>query len=340
AGSGTAAWGGAAAGAGCGAGAACLRRPPAGAAAAPSRDRPAATATPGRNPAATCAGVPSCPVAVKTAVTTATPNTPPNRCRVLLTPEALPMSAGGTALSAAVGVAGSAIQVPTPAMMNGKTSSGELPVAVAISAIQANPAACSTSPKTISGRGPVRSASRPASGATTTGVAVQGRNRRPAPSEEKPRPSWKYSAARNAAENSAADWRNPVALAAVKARTRSSRPGSIGSGAPPSQAAQPAGGGAGGGSAGTPSVRAQPASPPRTRPQRMPPAPTVTSTTPGMSNRVAGPRVSGSRITDSTAVASPMGTLTQKIQCQFRPYTTAPPTRGPAATARPAMPPH
>jgi len=34
-----------------------------------------------------------------------------------------------------------------------------------------------------------------------------------------------------------------------------------------------------------------------------------------------------------------MGTLTQKIQCQFRPYTTAPPTRGPAATASPAMPP-
>src|SRR5262249_24525154 len=58
--------GGAGAGAGGGAGGGGLRRPPAGAAAAPSTDSPAATATPGRNPAATCAGAPSCPVAVKT----------------------------------------------------------------------------------------------------------------------------------------------------------------------------------------------------------------------------------------------------------------------------------
>ena len=31
----------------------------------------------------------------------------------------------------------------------------------------------------------------------------------------------------------------------------------------------------------------------------------------------------------------PMGTLIQKIQCQLRPSTMAPPTSGPRATARP-----
>ena len=34
-----------------------------------------------------------------------------------------------------------------------------------------------------------------------------------------------------------------------------------------------------------------------------------------------------------------MGTLTQKIQCQSRPWVTAPPTSGPLATARPPIPP-
>ena len=37
--------------------------------------------------------------------------------------------------------------------------------------------------------------------------------------------------------------------------------------------------------------------------------------------------------------ASPIGTLTQKIQCQSRPSVTAPPTSGPLAMATPAMPP-
>ena len=35
-----------------------------------------------------------------------------------------------------------------------------------------------------------------------------------------------------------------------------------------------------------------------------------------------------------------MGTLIQKIQCQSRPVTTAPPSTGPAPTASPMMPPH
>ena len=36
----------------------------------------------------------------------------------------------------------------------------------------------------------------------------------------------------------------------------------------------------------------------------------------------------------------PIGTFSQKIQCQEMPLTTAPPTSGPNATARPAMPLH
>ena len=37
---------------------------------------------------------------------------------------------------------------------------------------------------------------------------------------------------------------------------------------------------------------------------------------------------------------SPIGTLSQKIQCQSRPSAMAPPTSGPIAMASPAMPPH
>ena len=36
----------------------------------------------------------------------------------------------------------------------------------------------------------------------------------------------------------------------------------------------------------------------------------------------------------------PIGTFSQKIQCHEMPETTAPPTSGPIATARPLMPPH
>ena len=35
----------------------------------------------------------------------------------------------------------------------------------------------------------------------------------------------------------------------------------------------------------------------------------------------------------------PIGTLIQKIHCHERPSTTAPPTSGPIATARPLIPP-
>jgi hypothetical protein len=41
------------------------------------------------------------------------------------------------------------------------------------------------------------------------------------------------------------------------------------------------------------------------------------------SSRRAGPWLSGSSRADATAAANPIGTLTQKIQCQDSPCTTA-----------------
>ena len=61
-------------------------------------------------------------MAANTAVTSAIPNAAPNRCIVLLTPDARPTSAGPTALSTAVGAVGIAIETPTPAMINGATN--------------------------------------------------------------------------------------------------------------------------------------------------------------------------------------------------------------------------
>jgi hypothetical protein len=58
----------------------------------------------------------------RTAEATATAKTLPKRCRVLLTPDALPMSLGGTAESAAVGTTGSAMEMPTPLKISGGTS--------------------------------------------------------------------------------------------------------------------------------------------------------------------------------------------------------------------------
>ena len=52
---------------------------------------------------------------------------------------------------------------------------------------------------------------------------------------------------------------------------------------------------------------------------------------------MSGPWLSVSRrASGSTAI--PIGTFSQKIHCHAIPSTTAPPTSGPAATARPAIP--
>ena len=64
------------------------------------------------------------------------------------------------------------------------------------------------------------------------------------------------------------------------------------------------------------------------------------ATRPAMSSLSSGPFVSRRWIQASGIVTRPIGTLSQKIHCQAMPSTIAPPTTGPIATARPAMPPH
>ena len=87
------------------------------------------------------------------------------------------------------------------------------------------------------------------------------------------------------------------------------------------------------------SVEPQPSVFERTTPQTMPKRPTAARTTPGMSSLSFGPFVSRRWIHASGMVTRPIGTLSQKIQCQEMPVAIAPPTIGPIATARPAMPP-
>ena len=83
----------------------------------------------------------------------------------------------------------------------------------------------------------------------------------------------------------------------------------------------------------------QPTELPRTRPQTIPNSPPLASTRPGRSSFETGPWLSSSRASASGASTSPIGTFSQKIQCQEMPETTAPPTSGPNATARPLIPP-
>ena len=67
--------------------------------------------------------------------------------------------------------------------------------------------------------------------------------------------------------------------------------------------------------------------------------PPETSTSAGTSSRARVPWLSGSLRAAPTVAATPIGTLTQKIQCQLSPCVMPPPISGPAATASPAMPP-
>src|SRR5262249_5337065 len=85
--------------------------------------------------------------------------------------------------------------------------------------------------------------------------------------------------------------------------------------------------------------RPQPACPPSTRPQISTPTPLDTNPSAGTSRRALGPWLSWSQIAAPMVARIPMGTFTQKIQCQVRPSVIAPPISGPAATATPAIPP-
>jgi len=77
----------------------------------------------GPKPSTKAAGEAYPPVAVKTATKTASPSTPPSSRTIALTPEALPMSAAGTAPSTALAVGASDIDPPMLVTRNGTTSS-------------------------------------------------------------------------------------------------------------------------------------------------------------------------------------------------------------------------
>ena len=129
-------------------------------------------------------------------------------------------------------------------------------------------------------------------------------------------------------------------FASENAALRKNVIGSIGCGARSSQATNAA-------TRAMPSPRAvrisglvQPWSLPRIRPQTIPNMPALTSPTPGRSSLPAGPCVSVSRVSASGTSTIPIGTLSQKMYCHEKPSTTAPPTTGPNAIARPPIAPH
>ncbi len=72
----------------------------------------------------------------------------------------------------------------------------------------------------------------------------------------------------------------------------------------------------------------------------MPSRPALASVRPGRSRLELGPWDSFSLRAESGISASPKGTFSQKIHCHEMPCTTAPPTSGPIATARPPIAPH
>ena len=72
----------------------------------------------------------------------------------------------------------------------------------------------------------------------------------------------------------------------------------------------------------------------------MPNMPALIRPTPGRSSLPAGPWLSVSRVRASGTSRIPIGTLSQKMYCHEKPSTTAPPTTGPNAIARPPIAPH
>ena len=83
----------------------------------------------------------------------------------------------------------------------------------------------------------------------------------------------------------------------------------------------------------------QPADDPWIRPQTNAAEPREMVTSPGTSSRDLGPNDSGRNTIEPSAATKATGTLTQNTQCHESPWVTAPPTKGPAATPRPEIPP-
>ena len=123
-----------------------------------------------------------------------------------------------------------------------------------------------------------------------------------------------------------------------KARDRKNRIGTIGWPARSSQATKPTARRSPPANAATTSGLAQPASFPRMSPQTSPSAAPMTSTTPGTSIAVPGPKLSAMRRRASGMTRQPIGTLSQKIHCQETPSAMTPPSTGPMISASPVTP--
>ncbi len=125
------------------------------------------------------------------------------------------------------------------------------------------------------------------------------------------------------------------ALPAANSRTVKSRIGSIGCSVRSSHATKPA-------SRTMPPIKVpstspllHPAAPERTSAHTIPKVEVATSKSPTTSGRTGLPFISVSLVAASGSTRAITGTLIQKIHCQASPSVTAPPTRGPPATARP-----
>ena len=206
-------------------------------------------------------------------------------------------------------------------------------------AIHARPTACITRPTAITGRVPSRVASTPASGATTIGIAVHGSVRAPASNGPKPCAVWKYWLIRKIAPKAPKNIANDRPFAALNARERKNRIGSIGTGVRRSHATKPASNARPAPSDARTVALVQPSASPRMIPKVSANRPALASVTPGRSSSRSGPRDSVSTRAAIGIIARPIGTFAQKIHCHAMPSTTAPPTNGPIATPSPLIPP-
>ena len=226
-----------------------------------------------------------------------------------------------------------------PATSSATTSSTQLVPSEPRAATQAKPSACRARPVTMIGRRPMRSEIAPANGETSIGVAKNGSSRSPAEIGEYPRANWNSWVIRNAAANVAPDMRNDVTVA-DRERPAAEQPQRhhrrVGPPLPPDERQQqraPA--------SSVPTVCGldQPTSLARTRAQTSATTPAGDQGDPGQVQPLRRAVALRQQPHAERAASSPIGTLSQKIQCQSRPSVTAPPTSGPAATASPARPP-
>jgi len=130
-----------------------------------------------------------------------------------------------------------------------------------------------------------------------------------------------------------------VTFTAVKPRWRNSRMFNMGCEDRSSQTTNPASAAAPTRKEASTEVLVQPWLLPRTSPKTIPNRPALTRATPARSRRVGAPLDSLSFHRASGMRAIPTGTLSQKMYCHDQPLVTAPPTRGPRATAAPPMAP-